>query len=285
LNRIDFEFSTGLVLSYQLRDTKTAEQWLQMMAQMTPRMMASNTYNHRHGFASQADIRSAIALLSANCNILQLKLPALSANHWQNTLNALHVNFPEFERKLQTRQEFHAAHKMNLLIHWLEYELSNHLGRKGQYLFNLDFNHDPRAYNLKKPFAKAEMTCFSPHLGFGNLHLHYINIGRHFLEMYDAQDRVCPKHHFRPQHEFNATCGLSFSEPLDDSALRLGMLRYYQMRGGQDYFGYSFYDPALAVGFFRLGTLMEVDSYQTFERRAELREKLQSAVVMGWQIH
>lgn len=254
------------------------------MAQMTPQIMASNTYNHRHGFATEMEIRRALSLLSTDCDILKLKLPHLNASNWQSVLNQLHVNFPEFERKLQTKQEFYAAHKLNLLIHWLEYELSNHLARKGQYIFNLDFNHRPDAYNLKKPFQGQDLSGFTPHLGFGHLHLHYIHIGRHFLEMHDAQDGVYPKHHFKPQHEFNATCGISFSEPSEDTALRVSLLKYYQMRGGQDYFGYSFDDPAMAIGFFRLGTLTDIDAYASLEERLQLRTKLQSAVVLGWQI-
>lgn len=284
MSRIAFEFSNGLVLSYQLRKNQVVQEWMLMMSQMTPQMMASNTYNHRHGFANVAAIKHALSLLAANCDILKLTLPSLRANNWQSILNQLHVNFPEFERKLQTKQEFYAAHKMNMLIHWLEYELSNHLGRKGQYIFNLDFNHRPSAYNLKKPFSNSDLSGFDPHLGFGNLHLHYINIGRHFLEMYDAQDKVCPQHHFKPQHEFNATCGLSFSEPVDDSCLRQSMLQYFQTRGGADYFGYPIDDPAMAIGFFRLGTLMDIDNYATAEQRHALRAKLQSAVVVGWHI-
>jgi hypothetical protein len=103
--------------------------------------------------------------------------------------------------------------------------------------------------------------------------------------MYDAYDVDCPAHHFRPQHQFNATCGLSFSEPLNASTLTANLREYYENRGGRQFFGYDFDDPRLAVCFFRLGSLVNLSEYRTLESRQVLRFQLQAAEVVSWTIH
>ena len=162
--------------------------------------------------------------------------------------------------------------------------MANAFNNKGQYIFNLDFNHLPDVYNLKESFPNGEFPRFSADLAFGSLHLHYIYIGRHFLEMFDARDFVAPREHFRAQHEFNATCGLSFSEPCDSAALDRSMREYFDQRGGQRYFGFEYDDPKLAKGFFTLGELENVDDYRDPIHRKALRDRLNDSTIVGWQI-
>jgi hypothetical protein len=148
----------------------------------------------------------------------------------------------------------------------------------------LDFNHFPQAYNLKAKFPEDELEHFSPLLEFGNLHLHYIYIGRHFLEMFDARDMVCPASHFRAQHEFNATCGLVFSEPKDAAQLNQGMHEYYVRRGGESFFGFAYDDSRMAKGFFKVGQLEDLKDYGELAQRQVLRDKLKSSFVESWRI-
>lgn len=208
----------------------------------------------------------------------------LDARKWQDILNHLHLNFPEFFLTQFDAQRFHAAHEMNLLIHWLEYELANAFDNKAQYIFNLDFNHIPEVYNRKQVFPETEFAQFSSALTFSNLHSHYIYIGRHFLEMFDACDLVSPPHHFRAQHEFNATCGLSFSEPRDLLSQDRAMLNYFEQRGGQSYFGFAYDDLKLAKGFFTLGQLENIDDYDDPAQRMALRNQLKDSTIISWRL-
>ena len=240
--------------------------------------------NHRHGFASRPDIEAALYRLRLCANFLGFPFNSINSTNWQSELNRLHINFPSFFESRFERKKFAVAHETNLLIHWLEYELANVFNGKEQYIFNLDFNHDPTAYNLKAPIAAEEFDNFSPDLTFGSLHLHYIYIGRHFLEMYDAQDLVCPPEHFKAQHEFNATCGLSFSELGDRAELNRRMNAYFFERGGRAFFGYDYADPALAKGFFTLGKLQDVDKYSDRHQRDALRDQIKTSEVVAWQL-
>jgi hypothetical protein len=157
----DFKFSNGLILSYALAHTQTTEMWLEMLGKMLSQSRVHSDFNHRHGFASAMQIKRAIGALIVNCQVLGLKLEPMERENWQDVLNRLHIHFPERQGIAMTTQEFRASHKMNLLIHWLEYELSNLFNRKQQYIFNLDFNHQAWAYNLKKTFPEPEMIFYS----------------------------------------------------------------------------------------------------------------------------
>ena len=284
MRRVQFTFSCGTQLTYELNNTKTATLWCEKLAKMHRRFLLRTDVNHRHGFASELEIQAAVARLEKSAKFLGFPLEPLTRRNWQGELNRLHVNFPEFFKSKFDRESFQAAHETNLLIHWLEYELMNLLGKKDQYLFNLDFNHFPAAYNLKENIPEGEFGNFEPALQFGNLHLHYINIGRHFLEMFDANDMDSPPHHFKAQHEFNATCGLVFSEASDPMRLDLDMRAYYDRRGGKEFFGFEYEDPKLAKGFFKIGQLADLTSYSSFESRQALREQLRSSRIAAWRL-
>lgn len=282
--RVEFLFSCGTKLTYVLHRTTTAAKWAGMMMRMRPSQLLRMGLNHRHGFAQEPDIRAAASRIKRCARVLGFRLEPLTRDSWRGVLNNLHVRFPDFFEHDFEPSKFEAAHDMNLAMHWLEYELGNWLDGRRQHLFNLDFNHDPRAYNLKQPIPPAELREFSTDMAFGSLHLHYIYVGRHFFEMFEASDTVCPPHQFRPQHEFNATCGLVFSEPTETRRQREErMRRYFESMGGESYFGYGFDDEALAKGFFQLGRLENLDEYRNIGPRNALRAQLRKSSVVGWR--
>lgn len=282
MQKIQFAFSCDTRLTFELNDTATTKKWISQFSQMSHKYLLRNSINHRHGFAERDEISNRAARLARCATYLGFSLETISRNNWHIALNNLHINFPEYFKQRVKPDKFQAAHEMNLLIHWLEYELANFYDRKNQYLFNLDFNHHTPAYDLKSLIPDDEFDQFSPNLMFGNLHLHYIYIGRHFLEMFDAKDMICPKKHFRAQHEFNATCGMVFSEPQDEALRNTDMQIYYHQRGGKQFFGFDFDDQKLAKGFFKLGQLQDIAEYSLPHRREALRQQLKKSDVVGW---
>ncbi|MBL0076566.1 MAG: hypothetical protein IPP41_11810 [Rhodocyclaceae bacterium] len=284
MRKAHFTFSCGTQLSYLLNNTQTTASWCHQFAQMTPQLLFRQGINHRHGFATPQEIDAAISRLKTTTEFLGFEMQTIRQDNWHEVLNDLHLNFPGFFKTNRDEKRFHAAHVMNLLIHWLEYELANLYDDKAQYLFNLDFNHYPPAYNLKTQIPDDEFDHFSAALEFGNLHLHYIYIGRHFLEMFDARDFVSPGQHFRAQHEINATCALVFSEPVDAARLNNQMQEYFDQRGGNSFFGFDFDDPRLAKGFFKIGQLENLDHYRNASQRTALREQLKGSSIVQWQL-
>lgn len=282
MQQVRFRFSNGLDLTYELNNTRTTLLWCDMLAQMQPHYLMRSNVNHRHGFATDAQIADALVRLRKCADALGFELGSVEPSNWHSALNTLHVNFPNFFTDNFDPSKAQTAHSMNLLIHWLEYELGNTYDNKAQYIFNLDFNHYPPAYNLKTDIVPNELGNFSPYLEFGNLHLHYIYIGRHFLEMFDAQDTVSPSSHFRAQHEFNATCGLVFSEPVDRLQLDIAMQKYYTQKHGSAFFGFPYDSLQLAKGFFKLGKLLGLSNYQSLLDRQQLRRNLATAAIQSW---
>jgi len=284
MQKVNFTYSCGTRLTYELDDTQTAEIWVSLLSQMDSQFLLRSDVNHKHGFSDREEIKTRAIRLNRCAAYLGFHLEPIDRQNWHTALNNLHVNFPGFFKQKLTPEKFQTAHEMNLLIHWLEYELVNLYGGKNQYLFNLDFNHEPLAYDLKSSIPDNEFDHFSTSLEFGNLHLHYIFIGRHFLEMFNAQDFVCPPAHFRAQHAFNATCGLVFSEPQDEALSNAEMHAYYHQRGGKRFFGFEYEDPKFAKGFFRLGRLQNIAEYAQLEQREALRRKLKNSHIVDWQV-
>ena len=281
--KITFFFSNDIALTYLLNNTITASNWLHMMQKVTPMDMSRNEENHRHGFAQPDEIKIKIEKLKQCCKSLAMPNVDLAANHWQDWqagLNKIHTAFPS---TLWSGVNSELAHTSNLLIHWLEYELSNTFDNAQQYLFNLDFNHKQETYELITQIPEDEMCNFTTDIYFGVLNLHYIFIGRHFLEMFNAKDFISPRGHFRPQWFHNATCAVNFSERQHQASLHEKMRKFYNDKGGKRFFGLDFNDVRLAKGFFKLGELENITDF-TLERREELRQKLATAHVTHWEV-
>lgn len=281
--KITFYFSNDLSFTYRVNETKTAHSWLEMMSKVTPKNMLRQKENHRHGFANQKDIDINIQRLTDFCQKINMPTVNLATSKWldcQKNLNTIHVEFP---KKLQSGINDQVAHSCNLLIHWLEYELANSLNNAEQYLFNLDFNHQPDIYAMLKPIPKQELNQFTTDIKFGTLNLHYIYIGRHFFEMFNARDFICLQEQFTPQWHFNPTCALNFSEAQCQSELYNAMHNYYETRGGQHFFRLPFEDPRMAKGFFKLGEVENLSQYTLTERQS-FRKMLSTAYVSNWEI-
>jgi hypothetical protein len=281
---IRFAFSNGLSFRYVLNDSLVARIWLYMMKRVRPEHMSRVSENHRHGFAAQDEINKNISRLTEACKIVGMPNIDLAADNWQQwqqNLNDVHAKFPDM---VMTGVNTQLTHTVNLLIHWLEYELYNRFQGAEQYLFNLDFNHQPSIYRQSQVIPANELELFTAETKFGDLNLHYIYIGRHFLEMVNANDLVCPKEHFRPQGHFNPTCAVNFSEAKPSGFLETKMLAYYQARGGYEFFGFDYSDPKMAKGFFSLGQIENLAQY-SFEDREAIRKALAIAYVTDWEFN
>ena len=53
--------------------------------------------------------------------------------------------------------------------------------------------------------------------------------------------------------------------------------------GGYAKFGMQFDDPRLAIGFYPLGQLVDIEQFNDAQARQNLREKLRSSAAIGWK--
>lgn len=283
MSTVTFYTAAGTELVYAIHNTKVARAWLQMLRTASPDSLLRQQENSLHGFASDEVYELRCAQLREVCAVLAIEVPAVID---QQALNVLHLNFPNGTHGL-SKDESAQARKhlmtLNLLVHWIEYELANQTQQRNQYLVNLDFNHDGAHYGATQFIPDAQLKGFSADMPFGSLHLHYTYTGRHFLEMFDALDTVAPVAHFRPQRNFNATCGLVFSEPQDNAIRRTAMLKYYTDRGARRFWPHDFEDPRMCIGFYQLGQLQNFDVSDA-DAREELRNRLATDTIISWVI-
>lgn len=277
MTTVTFHTDAGNSLVYALNDSEVTSSWLAKLRAISPKSLMRQQENHRHGFASAEAYESMCKQLREVAASLNIELPYVLD---QQALNTLHLNFPNCTHGLTNANGPYVRKQLmslNLLIHWIEYER----GSRQQYVFNLDFNHDASHYSKPGFIPESQLNHFSSDMAFGSLHLHYTYTGRHFLEMFDAEDITAPSSHFRPQRNFNATCGLVFSEPQDNAARQEQMLAYYVARGGRRFWPHDFDDPRMCKGFFQLGQLQNVDLGDIAARTA-LRNSLATDHIVNW---
>lgn len=280
--QVTLDFTNDVRLRFELNDTLVCQAWLRLLQAVSPAHLAPGDYNHRHGFASEQQINAAIALLRQYAASLGYRLESLNPRNWQDALNQLHKFFPPSFKRSLTKPQFLHAHQMNLIIHWLEQELENKLLNRQKYCFIFDFNHIPSIYKMKQRLTIHDLARFEPHIDFGTIYLHYIHIGKHFLEMFDAYDVQCPADQFVPQTQFNATFGVALHEPSDQRATVEEFERFYREAGGYAKFGINFGDPRLAIGFYPLGQLVDINRFKDAAARQNLRDRLSSSTVIDW---
>lgn len=265
--KVEFSFSVGITLTYKLNGSRTAARWAEKLSKHEASDLNKTGLNHRHGFANYQEIFAKFDHLKELAQ--QLGLQVTGYDH--SDLNKLHVEFAKFHRRRTDKETLKVANELNLVIHWLEYEINMCK------LFNLDFN-DASEWPAEE-IPRNELSYFCTDYTFGDLHLHYVHVGRPFYEMYMNEDRVTPRDQFKPQHYFNATCGLVFRESRTDAEQ---LRKYFDARGGKAFFGYAYDDPLLANGYFKLGSL---EGYEALEDREALRSSLAQAEVTGWKVH
>jgi len=283
MSTVTFYTAAGTELVYSINDTKVARAWLQLLHTASPDSLLRQQENSLHGFASAEVYALRCQQLREVCTALSIEVPEVLD---QQALNVLHLNFPNGTHGLSKDESAQARKQLmtlNLLVHWIEYELANQTHQRHQYLVNLDFNHDAAHYSQPGYIDQDQLKGFSADMSFGSLHLHYTYTGRHFLEMFDALDNASPIAHFRPQRNFNATCGLIFSEPQDNAARRVAMLKYYNDRGARRFWPHDFEDPRMCIGFYQLGQLQNFDA--SADARDQLRAQLSTDPIVNWTIN
>ena len=94
---------------------------------------------------------------------------------------------------------------------------------------------------------------------------------------------VAPSTHFVPQRRYGATFGLVFSEP---NARDYSELRKYYDKKGVEFFRMSFDNPALGIGFYRMGQLTNIDAYRiNSQLREDVRNQIRGAHIVDWKIN
>jgi hypothetical protein len=220
--------------------------------------------NHKSATGNKPLIETRINRLYELADILNQAVPdsiikeSLDVDNRQDVLNRMHVHFPNIHNDPKLHKFDKFATEYNDIIHWLENEFR--CNDSSRFKIFLDFNKsgcefydiDPRDYKW-----------FTPFINFGDISLHYTHVGRHARELFNARDLVCPKDQFVPQSKYSVSCVLWFmNNVFDDADFKKQYItdweKFYEDRGGEQFFGYEITDPNLRFGYIKLGQLEKI---------------------------
>lgn len=301
MTQIRFNFDSGLELNYQLLNTESAEFFADSVQLLSPADICPTSF--KNGFNSESLIDERIARLYQVANDInslypgQVNILPLEPD-WRVALQQMHTHFPELTHNLPGEELQRATPllgEFNDLIHWLEKELNRkHNGSaldRSWATLCLDFNRAPACRH--RPLPESDYQYFTHQLYFGNLHLHYDNVGRHPWELFGSRDYICPADQVVSQNQISASCNLYFNDwdilrqqrrALSLDKYTANFNKFYHDRGGQEFFKYSLDDPKLAVGYLKIGQLTNIHEYATIPARDLLRTQLAASTLTGWTI-
>lgn len=246
------EFSNGGWALYQLTDSKTTGQWARMIESMSPADRCR--VNTLMGAASADEIEQRCQRLSQLAHLLrahnsQVWLPPepLAAGNIIQYLGRMHQHFPEMYNHSEFAGLRPQLDEYNDTIHWLETAIRSPWG--------CDIKLDFKSKLALEPIAEQDLGLFTTGWPRGAITLHYAQTGRHAAEMYWNRDTTTPRDQWQAQTLHSASCYLRFRSRQQISSKAWS--RYWQSRGGQDYWGMAADDPQLRLGYLVLGQLLD----------------------------
>ena len=263
-------FTDNIELHYSLIDHPIADDWGKLIA--THVIDDCCKHNHYFGYATEERINQRIERLHNLRDIInnhvseKIVNTRLTVENFSQTLNLMHVHFPELEADPDYEHLHPYLSEYNDTIHWLESILAVVWGKppgvseSGLFSINLDFNKSDVTF---KEIPEDAYELFEFGGNFGDLLLHYTHVGKNAHELFFTSDLECPKNQFVPQSTYCASARLYFTDNFSDTEEKKNYLYsqwrdYYIRRGGKDYFGYNITDPKIRLGFIKLGNLEKI---------------------------
>ena len=193
----------------------------------------------------------------------------VSCNQVINELNALHHLDIPFLRKDNLQQDVNAVHtffveneiagnttflwsKLNEYLHGIEIiERAKYKNLHGQVFYSL-----PNSVQYDLP--EESYKCFTTMKHFGYCYANYPHIGRHILEMYNAQDEEAHHDHVIPMHKVSGDSYLWFGKTtswLYDKKRMWDIKKFFYESELDKVLGMSWGDPRLAIGWLPVAKL------------------------------
>jgi len=298
--QFEVNFTNGLSLVYNLEDMPIAKQWANLILQRNITECCET--NHFMGWATDEMIQVKINRLYELADYINTFSPdrvikkEINNNTWRIALQEMHIHFPEMKNDSKYKDVWDSLTEYNDVIHWLEsiYVSKNKFASESSALrLTLDFN--------KSDFERLDIPDeaykhFDPFFEFGALHLHYTHVGKHAHEMFAVNDFECPPEQFVPQRQFSASVRMLFYDyffklPQAKDALINRWKKFYEAKGGLDFWKIDIDDPKIAFGFCKIGQLSEIHENgertkipETLNELHSFRSKLIQSKVIDWNI-
>lgn len=255
------------VLKYQIRDTEAAQIWAQCLSHD-----ASNGFREDdrfYNFPNQS--RSNIDYLCQELEALTLKLqsfhpelkfPRLDKLNLQQSINHLHINFAHGHHVTMHINKENELYwdRFNILLHEIESVMMNE--KTSQHLTNSLSRIVFTFKNMRTvPIPDNSYKDFTLGIDFGVAYVNYCQVGRHFLEMFDANDDQLADEHILPLRSISADTSLWFGPTLGsyhEINKMNKMKEWFEHRKDRfNTLGFFWDDPKLALGRIPVARLTE----------------------------
>jgi hypothetical protein len=260
--------------TYELDDHRVARAWADLMR---PLSVTSLRRDLDPWQGKVSDLDKKISQFNFLIDSINTWIPEKILGHFdikdaQASLNRLHTHFPEQHYQETNEGRLDQLRTYNDLLHQIEFGIRSR--DTSEKITILAVQEKPSCF----PLEDADYDLFTTDFRFGDLLLHYPHVGRHPLELITTNDIDCPPEQIICQSQLSASHSLRFYSGYVNPKQ---FADFYQSSGIT--WPYKLGDPRLAVGYIRLGRLIEVD-YQAPYQHKTLEIVKQATKITNWQI-
>lgn len=243
--------SSSYTLVYELEQHTPAQEWARLMKSTSVDSLRQS-FNPWVGSVSADKRIDASIKLNSLIESLNQWIPNKITNRWesgdfQNSLNKLHIHFPELENTETDPIRLAQLSEYNDTIHVLEHIYRNQDAERLMIVIL------PSMVSTV-PIDDDDYLLFDPNVKFGEMVLHYPLVGRNVFELLKAKDYTCPVEQIRPQNIISPYHHLRFfDDPTSTELYHKQFKIFYDKSTIKE--KYKIDDPNLAFGFIKLGRL------------------------------
>ncbi len=261
------EQGLSTVLKYNIHGTEAAQIWARCIAQDVSNGFREDDRFYNFPNHKKSDLNVLCSKLEKVRDKLQLRhpeldFPSLDQNQLQESINTLHYHFAHGHH---VQKYIHSGNQLlwsefNILLHEIEFCMMSQksVERTNIPLANIIFTVN----DIKRiPIPDQSYTDFTIGVKFGEVYANYCQVGRTFLEMYEAQDDQLDDQHIQPSRYISADTSLWFG-PTRGAELNMEKRRqvhlWFQQRESRfNALGFNWGDPKLALGRLPVAQLQE----------------------------
>lgn len=264
-----------LTLTYKLEQHRPAQVWAGLIQLHGPMDCRPKLNPWRH-FTKDV-LFDLIDELNSLIDQINVWIPNAITSKWdinnhQESVNRLHIHFPEQEKNETDPVKRAQLTRYNDIIHELEGLLYDKNKLYPRILICFD---DMQTVQLNP----EDYKYFRARREFGELCLHYPHVGRHPFELYTAGDVNCPVDQIVPQRLISPDHTLRFySDILLDHQVKPKFKEFYNNSTLKDVIDFN--DPKMAFGYIPLGKLVsDLTSIEVLERVKSCNK------IVNWKVY
>jgi hypothetical protein len=266
-------------LTYSLSASAITQTWAGLISRVSPSDIRPYSTPWRGVFK---DWDSKVKEINQLIEDMNIWIPDKIQGQWNDedrneSLNRLHIHFPELEKTETDRTRKLQLSRYNDLIHEMQVLLEvNSTGKEQMQLVICP--EGEQAGIAPTPIPNNSYWEFTHNFSFGDLVLHYCHVGRHPYEIFTRKDTGVPEDQIIPQSLIYTYHSLRFF----DSKFNRGYFNEFYFNSKIKW-PYKLTDPKLAFGYVPMGKLTLVNG-KKFERE-ETYQLIKSAnEIVSWQV-